>query len=147
MQEKQIDPLQIHRLAREKLGHPRLRPGQEEVARSLLAGHDTLAIMPSGWGKSAIYQIVGLLTPGPTIVVSPLIALQQDQVAAIEEQELAKAALINSTLQAAARQEVFEELRDGKLEFLFLAPEQLGNQETLLNLKAARASLLKVGPS
>jgi ATP-dependent DNA helicase RecQ len=100
---KQSNSLRVRHVVRERLGHEQLRPGQEEVARALLEGHDTLAIMASGWGKSAIYQIVGLLTPGLTLVVSPLIALQRDQVEAIEEREIAETAMLNSTLGATER--------------------------------------------
>jgi ATP-dependent DNA helicase RecQ len=141
---KQSNTLRVRRVARERLGHEQLRPGQEEVARALLEGHDTLAIMASGWGKSAIYQIVGLLTPGLTVVVSPLIALQRDQVEAIEEREIAETAILNSTLRVAEQRQVFDELERGDLEFLFLAPEQLTKEETLDQLKAAQPSLFVV---
>jgi ATP-dependent DNA helicase RecQ len=141
---KQSNSLRVHRVARERLGHEQLRPGQEEVARALLEGHDTLAIMASGWGKSAIYQIVGLLTPGLTVVVSPLIALQRDQVEAIEEREIAEAAILNSALGVAEREQVFDELEHGHLKFLFLAPEQLTKEEILDQLKAAQPSLFVV---
>ncbi|MDP9401445.1 MAG: DEAD/DEAH box helicase, partial [Actinomycetota bacterium] len=69
---------QIRKLARERLGFEELRPGQLESIRSVVAGRDTLAVMSTGSGKSAIYQLAGLLTDGPTVVISPLIALQQD---------------------------------------------------------------------
>jgi ATP-dependent DNA helicase RecQ len=141
---KQSNSLRVRHVARERLGHEQLRPGQEEVAQALLEGHDTLAIMASGWGKSAIYQIVGLLTPGLTVVVSPLIALQQDQVEAIEEREIAEAAILNSTLGVTEREQVFDELEHGHLKFLFLAPEQLTREETLDQLKAAQPSLFVV---
>src|ERR671914_2142906 len=117
---KSSNSLRVRHVARERLGHEQLRPGQEEVARALLEGHDTLAIMASGWGKSAIYQIVGLLTPGLTVLVSPLIALQQDQVEAIEEREIAEAAMLNSTLGATEQRQVFDDLEHGHLKFLFL---------------------------
>ena len=75
----------IDRVAREAFGFEALRPGQREAIESVLAGRDTLAVMPTGSGKSAIYQIAGLLTAGPTVVVSPLIALQRDQVEDLAE--------------------------------------------------------------
>src|ERR671916_137079 len=86
------------KVARDKFGYESLRPGQEEVIRLVLDKHDTLSVMPTGSGKSAIYQIAGLKIGGPTVVVSPLIALQKDQVEYIQEQELAEAAVVNSTL-------------------------------------------------
>src|SRR4051794_6512263 len=77
--------------AREKLGLEALRPGQEEAIQAVLEGRDTLAVMPTGSGKSAIYQIAGAILDGPTVVVSPLIALQRDQVEAIEGLEVGAA--------------------------------------------------------
>src|ERR671912_904159 len=80
------------KVAREKFGYEDLRPGQEEVIQLVLEGRNTLSVMPTGSGKSAIYQIAGLLVGGPTVVVSPLIALQKDQVESIEEKSVAPAA-------------------------------------------------------
>src|SRR5918998_2980936 len=80
------------KVAREKFGYQELRPGQEEVIQLVLEGRDTLSVMPTGSGKSAIYQIAGLLIGGPTVVVSPLIALQKDQIEFIREKGLAGAA-------------------------------------------------------
>jgi ATP-dependent DNA helicase RecQ len=134
----------IHHIAREKLHYDELRPGQEEAIQSVIKGQDTLVIMPTGSGKSAIYQIAALLLPGPTVIVSPLIALQRDQVEAIQEREVAEAAVVNSTLRESQRREAFEELEEGDLEFLFLAPEQFNNEETLARLQAARPSLFVV---
>ncbi len=103
-------------------------------------------MLPTGSGKSAIYQIAALLVPGPTIVVSPLIALQRDQVEAIarDGDGEGSAAELNSTVSSAERQEVFEELEDRELEFLFLAPEQFNNEDVLERLREARPSLFVV---
>src|SRR3954447_7139620 len=127
-----------------RIGLPSFRAGQRDAVESLLAGHDVLAVMPTGAGKSAIYQVAGLLMPGPTLVVSPLIALQRDQVESIEEAGAAEAAQLNSSLRESRREEVLEELEEGELEYLFLAPEQLANQETLAAVEAAKPSLLVV---
>src|SRR3546814_17030007 len=70
---------QLVELARDRFGFDELRPGQREAVESVVAGHDTLAVMPTGSGKSAIYQLAGLLLEGPTIVVSPLLALQRSE--------------------------------------------------------------------
>jgi ATP-dependent DNA helicase RecQ len=134
----------ISRTAREELGLARLRPGQREAAQAVLDGRDTLAVMPTGSGKSAIYQIAALLIDGPTVVVSPLIALQRDQVQSIEEQGAAEAAELNSMLSEARREQTLERVEANEIEFLFLAPEQLGNEETLARLAAARPSLVVV---
>ena len=99
--------------------------------------------MPTGSGKSAIYQIAGLLVPGATVVVSPLIALQRDQVDSLTERRL-DAAELNSTLSGSEREEALEEVEEGELEYLFLAPEQFENEETIERLRAADVSLFVV---
>ncbi len=133
----------IRRVAHRRFGYEALRPGQEEAIAAVLAGRDTLAVLPTGSGKSAIYQIAALLIDGPTVVVSPLLALQRDQVTGLEEQGVA-AAEINSTRSAAAHQEALDEAERGAIEFLFLAPEQFTNTETLARLRAAKPSLFVV---
>ena len=70
-------------VAKNSFGYDELRPGQMDAILSLLSGQDTLVVMPTGWGKSAVYQIAALLLDGPTVVVSPLISLQRDQVASL----------------------------------------------------------------
>ena len=138
------DVAEIRRLAREKFGYKSLRPAQEEIIRLILEKQDTLSVMPTGSGKSAIYQIAGLKIGGPTVVVSPLIALQKDQVEYIREQELAEAAVVNSTLRVGERREAFEKLEGGELEYLFLAPEQFANAETMEKLKQSPPSLFVI---
>ncbi|NEQ32935.1 MAG: ATP-dependent DNA helicase RecQ [Leptolyngbya sp. SIO4C5] len=135
---------QIQQVARKTFGYEDLRPGQAEVIQAVLDGDDTLAVMPTGSGKSAIYQIAALLIPGATVVISPLIALQQDQLEAIEEQDIAGAAVVNSTLSVAEREAAFTDLENQDLEFIFLAPEQFNNAETLTQLQAAKPSLFVV---
>jgi ATP-dependent DNA helicase RecQ len=131
--------------ARELLDHDRLRPGQSEAVRAVLAGRDTLAVLPTGSGKSAIYQIAAELIDGPTVVVSPLIALQADQVRSIDEQAgLSAAAALNSTLTVAERRDVLRRLGDGELEFVLLAPEQLTRTGTLEELREVGVSLVVV---
>jgi ATP-dependent DNA helicase RecQ len=100
--------------------------------------------MPTGSGKSAIYQIAGAIIPGVTVVVSPLIALQQDQVEAIVEMDAGGAALLNSTLPATEREEALDEFEQGATEFLFLAPEQFANEETFARVQASKPSLFVV---
>jgi len=133
----------IERAAREVLGFQSLRPGQVEAAESVLAGQDTLAVLSTGSGKSAIYQLAGLLSKGATLVVSPLIALQRDQVDALRERALG-AAQLNSSVPEGERAEALAELAEDSLEFLFLAPEQLGNPEILDELAAGAPSLVVV---
>ena len=95
---------QIRRVARQQLGFDKLHPGQEEALHHVLAGRDTLVVMPTGSGKSAIYQIAAVQLPGPTVVVSPLIALQKDQVESINQVlDVGEAVAVNSSLSAGAK--------------------------------------------
>jgi ATP-dependent DNA helicase RecQ len=136
---------QLVELANDRFGFDELRPGQREAVEAVIAGNDTLVVMPTGSGKSAIYQMAGLLLDGPTIVVSPLIALQHDQVESIGDNgRKGGAAQLNSTLSASERRELLARLSDGTLEFCFLAPEQLTREDTLDALRAAAPSLFVV---
>jgi ATP-dependent DNA helicase RecQ len=132
---------EIRAAAREELGHARLRPGQLEGVEAALSGRDALVVMATGSGKSAIYQLAGFFRRGPTIVVSPLIALQRDQV---EQAEGGEAAELNSTLTEAEREEALRALEAGETEFVLLAPEQLANPDTRERLRACRPSLFVV---
>lgn len=131
-------------IAREHFGIDSLRPGQEEAIHSIVRGRDTLAVLPTGFGKSAIYQIAAVLIPGPTVVISPLIALQREQAKKLRRQDVGGAAVVNSTVADSAREDAFEGLEEGELEFIFLAPEQLQREEVMAHLKEARPSLFVV---
>ena len=133
----------IDELARERFGFEALRPGQREGVEAVVGGRDALCVMSTGSGKSAIYQLAGLILDGPTIVVSPLIALQRDQMESAEE-GIAEAEVINSTLTERQREEAFEGAEEGGVEFVLLAPEQLANEEVLERLRAAEPSLFVV---
>ena len=134
----------IDRVAHEVFGFEALRPGQRKAIEAVLAGRDTLVVMSTGSGKSAIYQIAGLLIEGATVVVSPLIALQRDQVDDLARRAAGGAAQLNSTQPAAERERALAELAEHALEFLLLAPEQLANPAVLGELAAAKPSLLVV---
>ncbi|MCW2979605.1 MAG: ATP-dependent helicase, RecQ family [Solirubrobacterales bacterium] len=139
------DAARIGKLAKEKLGIEKLHPGQLEAIEAVLAGRDTLAVMSTGYGKSAIYQLAGEILGKPTIVVSPLIALQRDQVEAIEDRiGDGEAAELNSTVSAKKRRELLAALERGEHEFVLLAPEQLAKPEVLAELAATKPSLLVV---
>lgn len=131
-------------IAQNVFGYDHLRSGQREVLEAILAKRDTLGVMPTGSGKSAIYQIAALRLPGQTLVISPLIALQQDQMDAIAQQDTVKAAVLNSTLSTTERDRVFEQIAEDAVEFVFLAPEQLSNPDTLAALQAHPPSLFVV---
>jgi ATP-dependent DNA helicase RecQ len=128
----------IRKVARELLGYERLRPGQVEAIEAVIEGRDTLVVLATGQGKSAIYQLAGMQLEGPTVVVSPLIALQRDQVQSISDSPLGGiAAALNSTASAAEQEAVFAALGPGELEFLFLAHEQLAKEDVLARIAAA----------
>jgi ATP-dependent DNA helicase RecQ len=131
-------------LVSEVFGFTALRPGQRSAIDAVVAGRDTLAVLPTGSGKSAIYQVAGVVRGGPTVVVSPLIALQRDQVAALRELGIGGVAAVNSHLGAAARREAFEGLASGAVSFLFVAPEQLATPEVVRDIAAARPTLFVV---
>ena len=91
-------PAAIRAVARERLGIAALRAAQEEAIRGALAGRDTLCVMPTGSGKSALYPVAGHLIPRATVIVSPLIALPRDQLDALAAAEVGPAAAVNSTM-------------------------------------------------
>jgi ATP-dependent DNA helicase RecQ len=134
----------IRRVAREAFGFDRLRPGQEEVVAAVLDGRDALAVMRTGYGKSAIYQIAGLLLDGPTLVISPLIALQREQVEDLDTEATGGAAAVSSAVAEGERREALRDAGRDRLEFLFMTPEQLANPEVLADVRRARPSLMVV---
>src|ERR1700729_1663327 len=117
------DAMMIRSLARDRLGFERLRPGQAQAVAAAAAGRDVLAVLPTGGGKSAIYELAGLLRVGPTVVVSPLIALQDDQLAHLHQAGL-QAVVLNSAQSAGSRAEALLASCDAGT-FVFLSPEQL----------------------
>lgn len=131
-------------VARDEFGFEQLREGQREALASILERRDTLVVMPTGAGKSAIYQIAGRLLPGPTLVVSPLIALQREQVENLEELDVGGAAAVNSTLTQRERRAILDEMRADEMEFIFLAPEQFRNEALLADLKCIEPSLFVI---
>ncbi len=132
----------IEELARERLGFERLRPGQLRAVEALVGGRDVLAVLPTGAGKSAIYELAGLLREGPTVVVSPLIALQDDQLAHLHAAGL-PAIVLNSQQSAGARAAALLASCDSGT-FIFLSPEQLTNDQTRQALQRARPGLFVV---
>ncbi|MEB3173977.1 MAG: DNA helicase RecQ [Cyanobacteriota bacterium] len=122
-------PLSAHPQALEQslkyyFGYDTFRPGQREIIEQALQGRDALIIMPTGGGKSLCFQLPALLQPGVTLVVSPLIALMQDQVTALAENGVG-ATFLNSTLNGKETQERVAAILAGKIKLLYLAPERL----------------------
>jgi ATP-dependent DNA helicase RecQ len=132
-------------LAARAFGDPSLRPGQREAIISVAAGRDTLVVMSTGSGKSAIYELGGLLRGGPTVVISPLIALQRDQLAALQRHGDLTAVALNSAETASQRRRVLDQL-DGahRPDFVFLAPEQLADADVLRHLIGLVPTLIAV---
>jgi ATP-dependent DNA helicase RecQ len=111
-------------------GYDAFRPLQEGIVRSLLAGRDSCVIMPTGGGKSLCYQLPGAMSPDKTvIVISPLIALMEDQVAQLGQMGI-PAALLNSSITAAQQTKVMEKARAGAYRLLYLSPERLAREDT-----------------
>ncbi|WP_433295148.1 RecQ family ATP-dependent DNA helicase [Actinoplanes sp. CA-030573] len=136
----------LRRVARQQFGWPSLRPGQFKPMRAVLRRRDALVVLPTGGGKSAIYQIPAVLLPGPTIVISPLLALQQDQIAALNERGDGKirAVRVSSAETPNQQREAIEEVRAGRAEFLFTTPEQLADPDRLAEIKALKPGLVAV---
>ncbi len=112
---------------RRHFGHGSFRRGQEEIVRAALAGSDLLAVMPTGSGKSIGYQLPALLLEGPTLVVSPLIALMKDQVDELARKGVAAAAL-HSLATLAQRRTAETAMREGRLRLLYVAPERFASE-------------------
>ncbi|MFO1173297.1 MAG: DNA helicase RecQ [Hyphomicrobiaceae bacterium] len=121
-------------------GYPSFRSHQAAIIEALVEGRDVLALMPTGGGKSLCYQIPALVRSGTGIVVSPLIALMQDQVDALRELGV-KAAYLNSTQEPAEQRQVEARLIDGDLDLLYVAPERLMTDRTLGLLRSADIAL------
>src|SRR5438552_14158131 len=119
--------MDAHELLRTSFGFPAFRPGQAEALAHVLAGRDTLVVMPTGSGKSLIYQLAALLLPGTTLVISPLVALMKDQVDSLARRGIA-AAFVNSTLTTAEQQQRLRALAAGQYKILLVAPERLRSQ-------------------
>jgi len=127
----------------EQFGFAKFRPGQEEVIRSVLAGRDAMAVMPTGLGKSLCYQLPATLLPGLTLVISPLIALMQDQVAGMRQRKIAAAAF-HSGLTGFEKSRVIQDLQQRRLQLRYLAPERMQHERFLQLLRSLWVSLLVV---
>lgn len=135
--------MEARQVLRQYFGHGEFRPGQETLIRGILEGRDVLGIMPTGGGKSMCYQVPAMMLPGLTLVVSPLISLMKDQVAALVESGV-PAAFLNSSLNAAQQHSVYERLREGDYRILYIAPERLETEGFLSLLSRVEISLLAV---
>lgn len=130
-------------LLNERFGFTQFRPGQAEVIAHLLAGRSSLAVFPTGSGKSLCYQLPALLLEGLTVVVSPLIALMKDQVDFLDKRGIA-AARLDSSVSREDFSRIQDELRSGTLKLLYVAPERFSNERFLARLKELRIDLLVI---
>src|ERR1043166_4690057 len=125
--------LDLHKALRENFGFDKFKGNQEKIIESVLAGHDTFVIMPTGGGKSLCYQLPALVSDGLAIIVSPLIALMKNQVDLIRSYSSKDdvAHFLNSTLTKKEIREIHDDLQTGKTKMLYVAPETLTKQENL----------------
>lgn len=130
-------------ILRRVYGYDAFRPGQAEIVESVLAGNDALVLMPTGGGKSLCYQIPAIVRPGVGIVVSPLIALMQDQVSALNALGV-RAAFLNSSLDYHAQQSVIDDIQAGRLDVVYLAPERLLQEDTLALFDRTTISVIAI---
>jgi ATP-dependent DNA helicase RecQ len=115
---------------RTHFGHREYRDGQEQIVEAVLGGHDVLAVMPTGSGKSLTYQLPAIVLPGTTLVVSPLISLMKDQVDELNRRGIRSGAL-HSMLTADGRYNVLNAARSGRLRLLYVAPERFASDQFL----------------
>ena len=141
--QRRVRTAQIHDLLRDVFGVARLRAGQREVIDSVLGGHDTLAIMPTGSGKSLCYQIPASLLPGSTVVVSPLISLMQDQLEKLDDIGI-DAAQLNSKIPREDERDALQGLRANQERIVFCTPERLASPEFMAVLHQADIGLVVV---
>src|SRR5271170_4341168 len=111
-------------------GYSTFRPLQERIVRSLLAGRDTCVVMPTGGGKSLCYQLPAVVSQGTAVVISPLIALMQDQAAQLAQMGI-PAAVLNSTLSESEQAKVMTRARDGAYRLLYVSPERIARGDTM----------------
>ena len=130
-------------LLRRVYGYDGFRPGQEELIDGVLSGRDVLGIMPTGGGKSMCYQLPGLLLPGLTVVISPLISLMRDQVQALTAAGI-PAAFLNSSLKGVDAKAVYRNLYQGNIKILYVAPERLDNEGFSALAEQVRISFVAV---
>ncbi|MGJ5083114.1 DNA helicase RecQ [Bradyrhizobium sp. HKCCYLS3013] len=134
------DPLSILKTV---FGYDSFRGRQRDIVEHVIAGHNAFVLMPTGGGKSLCYQIPALARPGLGLIISPLIALMEDQVAALRQAGV-KAAALNSRLWGAEKDLLWQDIERGELDLLYMAPETLLKPENLERLETAQLSLIAI---
>jgi ATP-dependent DNA helicase RecQ len=132
-------------ILKEVFGYSDFRHNQQQIIENVLAGNDSVVLMPTGGGKSLCYQVPALCLDGVAIVVSPLIALMKDQVDSVRINGI-NAAFLNSTQHSSEQAVIFNQLKNNKLKLLYVAPERLlGNEAQFIQfLKQVKVSLIAI---
>ncbi|MCC7360181.1 MAG: RecQ family ATP-dependent DNA helicase [Anaerolineales bacterium] len=133
----------LHAALRQYFEYPEFRPGQQVAVEHVLAGRDTLVVMPTGSGKSLIYQLAGLLLPGVTLVISPLVALMKDQVDGLTRRGL-PATFVNSSLDGLEQSRRLRDVAAGKYKLVLVSPERLRSASFQAAISRPALSLLAV---
>ncbi|GAX02898.1 ATP-dependent DNA helicase RecQ [Secundilactobacillus pentosiphilus] len=137
-----ISTEQLYQVLEQRFGFTHFRPGQLEALKQLAAGHHTLAVLPTGAGKTLIYELYGTVTSQLVLIVSPLISLMADQVTTLNVQGEKRAAALTSLMTYAEKNWVLRHL--GQYRFLFVSPEMLSQDQVLAAFQAAKVGLLVV---
>lgn len=137
------DPISVDQTLQDVFGFDTFRIGQREIIEALMSGESALAVFPTGSGKSLCYQLPALLLPGMTLVVSPLIALMKDQIDFLISKGVA-AARLDSSLSAEDARTVWDDLWNGRLKLLYVAPERFASERFIQRLRRADISLMVV---
>jgi ATP-dependent DNA helicase RecQ len=135
--------MDLRQTLQQHFGYTGFRAGQEQVIQALLAGRSSLAIFPTGGGKSLCYQLPALLLEGVTLVISPLIALMKNQVESLQQRGI-PAARLDSSLTKAETTQVYDEMYSGRLKLLYVAPERLMNEGFMNKLERVKVSLMAI---
>ena len=122
-------------------GYNSFRSGQEEIINAIISGQNVLAILPTGGGKSICYQVPAIISKNFSIVISPLIALMKDQVDSLNQKEKI-AGVINSSISYLETEEIFREIKSGRIKILYVSPEKLGNTEFAKRIKDLKPEYL-----
>ena len=132
-----------HEILKKYWGYDSFRPLQEDIIQSVLAGNDTLGLMPTGGGKSITFQVPGMILDGLTLVVTPIISLMKDQVDNLLERRI-KACYLYAGLSFSETKKVFEKCRFGKYKFLYVSPERLCSKSFVDQLRLMNLSMIVV---
>ncbi|MBI3967174.1 MAG: DEAD/DEAH box helicase [Chloroflexi bacterium] len=127
----------------ECFGHESFRPGQRRIIQSLLRGRDVLALLPTGAGKSLVYQLTAQLLPGVTVVVSPLLALMKDQAESVAAAGF-EVAVVDSVQSEGQAEAALESVKGGEAKLLYVTPERFGDRQFVAEIRRLQVSLMVV---